>query len=130
LSTVWIQIQAEVSGMVPHDIPKEGKFECWPSAGKIVVTLSWDLKGVNFVSFLPGDSSELCYTETFRILNVCLYQVCITIKMSEMLLHHDSARLCTSMCTIESVRKSEWTVLLHLPYILASHYQIFTCLVL
>jgi len=60
LSTVWMQIQAEVSGMVPHDIPKEGKFKCWPSAGKIMATLSWDFKGVNFMSCLPGDSSELC----------------------------------------------------------------------
>lgn len=74
--------------------------------------------------------NSVCYTETFRILNACLYQVCSTIKMSEMLLHHDSARPRTSMCPIEAIRESEWTVLLHLPYVLASHFQIFTCLVL
>jgi len=62
LSTVWIQIQAEVSGMVPLAIPNKGKFNCWPSAGKIMATLSWDFKGVNFVSFLPGDSSELLFS--------------------------------------------------------------------
>ena len=91
--------------------------------GILKVLISW-------ASCLGTAVNSVCYTETIRLLKACLYQVCSTINMSEMLLHHDSARPCTSMCPIEAIRESEWTVLLHLPYLLASHYQIFTCLVL
>jgi hypothetical protein len=81
-----------------------------------------------WASCLVTAMNSVCCTETFRILSVCLYQICSTIKMSEMSLHHDSARPCTSSCTIEAIRESGWTVLLHLPYLLVSHYHIFTCL--
>jgi hypothetical protein len=55
------RIQAEVSEMVPHETsPRKKKSMCVPSAGKIMVTISWDVKGVNFVNFIPRSSSELC----------------------------------------------------------------------
>ena len=49
-----------------------------------------------WASFLVTAVNCVCYTETFRFLNACLYQVCSTIKMSEIHTENPTRCICVS----------------------------------
>jgi hypothetical protein len=51
------------------------KFKSVPLAGRFMVAVFWDEKGVIFVSFLPRRTTvnSNCYIEALRSLNACLH---------------------------------------------------------
>jgi hypothetical protein len=70
-----------------------------PSAGKIVVIVLWNEKGVTLAKFLVKRTSlnSQCHIEMLRSLNACLDPFYPTRKTLELLLLLENSRLYTSV---------------------------------
>jgi len=91
--------------MAVHDTPK--KFMSVPSARKIMATNILDERGVILATFLPRRTTVIHdgYRATLRHFNVHLCPIFPTRKVSQVLLLHENARLCTSAHTTEAIKK-------------------------
>jgi len=101
----------------PSDIPKEEEIKNAPSAGKIMVTIFWDKKGVVLLKFLPRriTMNSDPYSKTLRNPNAGLRRRRATKKKSLFPLH-DSPELHTSVRTTESITNYGKTMIPHPPY--------------
>jgi len=110
--------------MAVHDIPK--KFKSVSSARKIMAKNILDETGVILATFLPRRATAIldCYLETLRHFNVHFCPIFPTIKVSEVLLLHENARLCTSACTTKAIKKKSDEQCCHInPTVLNFHYN-------
>src|SRR5260221_2037327 len=72
--------------------PSPKKFKVTPSAGKVMITVFWDARGVLLIEFLPNGETinSACYQAT-------LMKLAVTIRrkrphLQNVILHHDNAR--------------------------------------
>lgn len=96
--------------------PPPKKFKVTPSAGKVMVTVFWDMQGVLLVEFLPkGETiNSERYKQTLRKLAVAIRRK--RPDMKNVILHHDNARPHTAHATIADIATRGWVVLPHPPY--------------
>jgi hypothetical protein len=78
----------------------------------------WDSEAIFLVEFLERGATinGEQYVQALKKLTQWIWRVWPDMKMSQVLLHHDSARPHTSLCTREEVATIVWTVLPHPPY--------------
>jgi len=96
--------------------PSPKKFKSFPSAGKVMMTVFWDHRGVIFVDFLPkGETvNSRRYCDTLKKLARA-----IRVKrpgLQKVILHHDNARPHTAHATAAAIAAKGWTVLPHPAY--------------
>jgi histone-lysine N-methyltransferase SETMAR len=96
--------------------PSPKKFKLSPSAGKVMITVFWDSRGVLLLDFLPkGETiNSVRYQETLKKLNRS-----IRLKRPDLqgvILHHDNARPHTANATTAAIAAKGWTVLPHPAY--------------
>lgn len=96
--------------------PSPKKFKCSPSAGKVMMTVFWDHRGVIFIDFLPKGKTVNSdrYCDTLQKLARA-----IRVKrpsMQKVILHHDNARPHTAHATAAAIAAKGWTVLPHPAY--------------
>ena len=96
--------------------PSPKKFKLAPSAGKVMITVFWDMQGVLLVDFLPKGKTinAARYQETLKKLAVAIGRKRPSIQ--NMILHHDNARPHTAHATTDEITAKGWTVLPHPPY--------------
>jgi [histone H3]-lysine36 N-dimethyltransferase SETMAR len=96
--------------------PSPKKFKCSASAGKVMITVFWDNRGVLFVDFLPKgqtiDSDQ--YQKPLKQL-ACAIRVKRP-DQKDIILHHDNARPHTARATVAAIAAKGWTVLPHPAY--------------
>lgn len=96
--------------------PSPKKFKLSPSAGKVMLTVFWDSRGVLLLDFLPkGETiNSARYQETLKKLARS-----IRLKrpdLQDVILHHDNARPHTANATTAAIAAKGWTVLPHPAY--------------
>jgi histone-lysine N-methyltransferase SETMAR len=96
--------------------PSPKKFKLSPSAGKVMITVLWDSRGVLLLDFLPkGETiNSARYQETLKKLARS-----IRLKrpdLQDVILHHDNARPHTANATTAAIAAKGWTVLPHPAY--------------
>lgn len=98
--------------------PGRKKFKTTPSAGKVMITVFWDIEGVILVDVMPrGETiNSQAYIKTLKKLNQRFRRVRPHKNPADLLLLHDNARPHTSLATREAITKLGWTVLPHPPY--------------
>lgn len=98
--------------------PVRKKFKTTPSAGKVMVTVFWDIDGVILVDVLPkgGTINSETYIKTLTKLNRRYRRVRPHKDREHLLLLHDNARPHTSLQTKEAIDKMCWNILPHPPY--------------
>lgn len=96
--------------------PSPKKFKLAPSAGKVMITVFWDVHGVLLVEYLPkGETvNSARYQETLRKLAVAIRRK--RPNLQNVILHHDNARPHTAQATVAEIAAKGWTVLPHPPY--------------
>jgi [histone H3]-lysine36 N-dimethyltransferase SETMAR len=96
--------------------PTPKKFKLAPSAGKVMITVFWDVQGVLLIDFLPkGETiNSVRYQETLKKLAVAIRRKRPTLQ--NVILHHDNARPHTAHATSDEIAAKGWTVLPHPPY--------------
>jgi histone-lysine N-methyltransferase SETMAR len=102
-----------------HDTsPRPKKFKTQASAGKVMVTVFWDIRGVVLVDFLAKGSTinSEQYISTLKKLKARIRQARPHMNMQEVLLQQDNARPHTSRLTSEAIAKMGWGVLPHPAY--------------
>jgi transposase len=96
--------------------PRLKKFKTVPSAGKILLTVFWDLQTVYMTEFLEAGNTvnSARYIETIKNLR----QRVLRVRQSTppILLLHDNARPHTARTTIDALEMLKFEVLSHLPY--------------
>lgn len=98
--------------------PKRKKFKTSPSAGKVMITVFWDIDGVILVDVMTrGETiNSTAYINTLTKLKNRFHRVRPNKPSADLLLQHDNARPHTSLVTREAINKFGWTVLPHPPY--------------
>ena len=96
--------------------PSPKKFKLSPSAGKVMITVFWDSRGVLLLDFLPkGETiNSTQYQETLKKLARS-----IRLKrpdLQDVVLHHDNARPHTANATTDAIAAKGWAVLPHPAY--------------
>lgn len=113
--------------------PRTKKFNSVLSAGKIMVTVSWDNKRC-YSWQLPAKWTTVNsnrYAETQGNLNARLHRAHTQKNVSEVSLLHDNTKLHISVHTTKAtIRNFEWTMLPHPPHNPELAQQITTCFVL
>ena len=96
--------------------PSPKKFKLAPSAGKVMITVFWDVHGVLLVEYLPkGETiNSARYQETLRKLASAIRRK--RPNLQNVILHHDNARPHTAHATAAEIAAKGWTVLPHPPY--------------
>lgn len=96
--------------------PSPRKFKTFPSAGKLMLTVFWDMNGVILIEFLqPGSTvNSDSYTKTLSNLKARIRRV--RPEMEVVHLQHDNARPHTSAQTTSHIQKLGFTVLDHPAY--------------
>ena len=96
--------------------PSPKKFKLAPSAGKVMITVFWDIHGVLLVEYLPkGETvNSARYQVTLRKLAVAIRRK--RPNLQSVILHHDNARPHTAHATAEEIAAKGWAVLPHPPY--------------
>lgn len=99
-----------------HGSPPPRKCKTMPSAGKIMLTVFWDVRGVVHMEFMPKGTTinSARYSETLRKLKARIRRT--RPHMEHPLLQHDNARPHTSAATSATIRRLGFTVIDHPPY--------------
>jgi histone-lysine N-methyltransferase SETMAR len=102
-------------------LPRKKKFKTTPSAGKVMITVFWDIGGVILVDVMArGETiSSDAYIKTLKKPKRRYRQMRPNRNPGYMLIQHDNARPHTSLRTQEAIAKFGWTVHPHPPYSLA-----------
>lgn len=110
------RIQAAAEGMAPYASPKEEELKSAPSAGRMMVTVFSDDKGVILLNVLPTGTTVNfdTYTETLRRMNVRHSRGRRTRKMN--CAPHDKTDLHISTRPTVAITNFGYTVLPLLPY--------------
>ena len=87
-----------------------------PSAGKVMITVFWDSRGVLLLDFLPkGETiNSLRYQQKLKKLSRSIHLKGPNLK--NVILHHDNARTHTTNATTAAIAAKGWTVLPHPAY--------------
>jgi len=95
--------------------PQPKKFKTQASAGKVMLTVFWNLERVVLADFLEKETTInfQCYVETLTALKRRIKRVG---KRNETLLQHDNTRPHTSAAKRDAIEWLEFSVLLHPPY--------------
>lgn len=98
------------------DSPSPKKFKLSPSAGKVMITVFWDSRGVLLLDFLPkGETiNSVRYQETLKKLARSIHQK--RPDLQDVILHHDNARPHTANATTAAIAAKGWSVLAHPAY--------------
>jgi len=96
--------------------PSPKKFKLSPSAGKVMITVFWDIQGVLFLDFLPKGKTinSARYQETLKKLARCIRRK--RPNLQDVILHHDNARPHTAQATTAAIAAKGWSVLPHPAY--------------
>lgn len=96
--------------------PSPKKFKLLPSAGKVMITVFWDIQGVLLLDFLPkGETiNSARYQETLKKLKCSIRRK--RPSLQEVILHHDNARPHTAQATTAAIAVKGWSVLPHPAY--------------
>jgi histone-lysine N-methyltransferase SETMAR len=96
--------------------PSPKKFKLAPSAGKLMMTIFWDVDGVILTDFLPkGETiNSIQYQETLKKLAAAIHRKRPGSRST--ILHHDNARPHTAHATVAAVEAKGWAILPHPPY--------------
>ena len=94
--------------------PQPKKFQTQASAGKVMLTVFWNLERVVLANFLEKETTinSQHYTETLTALKRRIEQIGIR---NETLLQHNNARPHTS-ATRDAIQRLDFSVLPHPPY--------------
>ena len=93
--------------------PRKKKFKTTPSAGKLMVTVFWDMDGVNLVDVMTrGETiNSNAHIRTLQKLKQRYRRGRPNRNPGGMFIQHDNARPHTSLRTEEAITKFVWTVL-------------------
>jgi histone-lysine N-methyltransferase SETMAR len=93
--------------------PRKKKLKTTPSAGKVTITVFWDIDGVILVDVMArGETiNSDAYIKTLKKLEQRYRRVRHNRTPEDMLIQHDSALPHTSLRTPEAIAKFGWTVL-------------------
>ena len=96
--------------------PSPKKFKLSPSAGKVMMTVFWDIQGVLLLDFLPkGETiNSARYQETLKKLMRSIRRK--RPGLQDVILHHDNARPHTAIATAAAIAAKGWSVLPHPAY--------------
>lgn len=96
--------------------PSPKKFKCSPSAGKVMMTVFWDSRGVILIDFLPKGETVNAnrYQDTLKKLATAVRRK--RPGLQNITLHHDNARPHIAHATTAAIAAKGWTVLPHPPY--------------
>ena len=98
--------------------PRSKKLKSQQSAGKVTVTVLWDSVGVILVDFMSKGvtiNSDV-YIDTLKKLKARIRRVRPALKLSKVLLQHDTARPHTDLKTHKVISYFGWTTISHAPY--------------
>jgi histone-lysine N-methyltransferase SETMAR len=97
--------------------PRKKKFKT-TSAGKVMITVFWDIDGVILVDVMAmGETlNSDAYIRTLQKLKQSYWRVWHNRNPGDMLIQHDNAHPHASLRTQEAIAKFGWTVLPHPPY--------------
>jgi hypothetical protein len=92
---------------------QEKNFKTTPSAGKVMITVFWDIDGVILVDVMARCETinSDAYIKTLKKLKQRYRRVRLNRNPGDMLIQHDNARPHTSLRTQEAIAKFGWTVL-------------------
>jgi histone-lysine N-methyltransferase SETMAR len=98
--------------------PRKRKFKTTPSAGKVMITLFWDIDDVILVDVMARGKTinSDAYIKTFNKLKQRYRRVQPNRNPGDTLIQHNNARPHTNLRTQEAIAKFGWTVLPHRPY--------------
>lgn len=113
--------------------PPVKKFKTVPSAGKVMATVFWDIKGVLLVAFLRhGETVNASgYQGTLKQLKEAIRKKRPGLQTEGVLLLHDNARPHTAQSTVDLLHSWKWEVLPHPPYspdLAPSDFHLFPCM--
>lgn len=96
--------------------PSPKKFKLGPSAGKVMITVFWDKRGIILIEFLPQGQTinSIRYQQTLKKLAVAIRRK--RPMLQNVILHHDNARPHTAHATTAAIEAKGWTILPHPPY--------------
>ncbi|CAI6357430.1 unnamed protein product [Macrosiphum euphorbiae] len=96
--------------------PAPKKFKVQASAGKVMLTVFWDSKGLIHTEYLEKGSTinSIRYIETLKRLKKRIKRV--RPNLTQLLLHHDNARPHCSRATMTAIESLGFQVIPHPPY--------------
>lgn len=100
------------------DEPAPKKFKEQPSAGKVMVTVFWDTKGIIMVEYMPQGSTitAASYFDTLMRLRKAIKEKRRGKLSKKIVLLHDNARPHSAKLTQTLLRDVKWDVFPHPPY--------------
>jgi hypothetical protein len=92
--------------------PRKKKFKTTPSAGKIMITVFWDIDGVILVDVVARSETinSDAYIKTLQKLKQFYRRLRPNRNPGDMLIQHDNAHPNTSLRSQEAIAKFCWTV--------------------
>ena len=100
------------------DSPTPTKFKVFPSAGKLMATVFWDMKGVLLVEFQEHGRTVTAasYCSLLKRLKAAIKNKRPGLLTQGVLLFHDNARPHTAHMTLEAINNLGFELLSHPPY--------------
>ena len=99
--------------------PRKKKFKTTPSAGRVMITVFWDIDGMILVDVMARGDETInsdVYIKTLQKLKQHYQRVRPNRNPGDMLIQHNIACPHTSLQTQEAIAKFGWTELPHPPY--------------
>jgi histone-lysine N-methyltransferase SETMAR len=96
--------------------PSPKKFKLSPSAGKVMISVFWDSRGVLLLDFLANGETinSARYQQTLKKLARSVREK--RPDLQDVILHHDNARPHTARATTAAIAAKGWTILPHPAY--------------
>jgi len=98
--------------------PRKKKFKTTPSAGKVMITIFWDIDGMILADVMARGETVIldAYIKTLQKLKQHYWRVRPYRNPGDTLIQHNTARPHSSLQTQEAITKFGWTVLPHPSY--------------